>query len=333
MQLHLRSKFLGAHVLATLVAIPLLQWRPLSPAYAAPLKEGEIFIDAVVASVDEKPITLSELNDRFLPPRKLSFTEVSRDVEAVKLLEALIIEKLLEEEAASKRLSATDAEVEEYIEEVARRNKLARGDFERELVSEGGNLTAYKRQVRSDILRTKLASSFTRGGVSISDSEIDEYIEKHPELSRNGPSLKLRQILVSATDRSAEELTQRIEAAQQQLEKGTEFAEVAKQYSDGPQSQEGGLIGIVAETDLSSDVSEAVAELKDGEVSKPIQNELGIQLFKVEQRFSKDDDDDSPSAGFREEVRKTLLQAKTQEKLSSYFVTELYKNHAVDKKL
>lgn len=332
------SKSIVYKVLTVLAAfagatIPLHCWA--TPGASNPPVEvkTEVMVDAVVASVDDKPITLSELNERFVPPRKLSLEEASHDPEAAKLLETLILEKLLEEEAAAKRMSVSDADVEDYINEVARRNNLPRAEFEHELVSEGGSLPAYKRQVRLDILKTKLTSNLSRGGVSVSEKEIDEYISEHPELSHAGVSFKLRQILFATAEHPLEELEMRLRSAQKELSDGSDFNEVAKRYSDGPQAQDGGLIGIVAENDLTREVADALHSLEAGQVSKPIEAGAGIQIFKVEQRFSKDDDDDESPQAFRDEIRKSIAQQKTQDKLSSYFVTELYKNHVVDKKL
>jgi peptidyl-prolyl cis-trans isomerase SurA len=323
---------LRAHILCLLLVTPLLIQGVGSLAFASP--QGDVVIDAVVATVDDKPITLSELSARLAPPRKLSLTEAARDAEALKALDALIFEKLIEEEAVTKRITTTDSDIEDYLNEVASRNGLSRKDFEKALAAEGRTLEAYKQQVRLDILRTRLASAMTRGGVSISDKEVDEYIESHPELLQSGETVKLRQIVVSSSGRDSTALEARSAEILKALDDGEKFADVASRFSEGPHASDGGLIGIVAAKDLSEDISSAISSLDPGEWSSPVESEAGIQIFFVEQRFDgSEEGENSASDAVREEVRQSLQQQKSQEKLSSFFSNELYKNHAVDKKL
>jgi peptidyl-prolyl cis-trans isomerase SurA len=300
----------------------------------------EIVIDAVVATVDDKPITLTDLSARLTPRRKLTFQQAAQDQEAQQALDAMILEKLIEEEANSRRFSASDTEVEEYVSEVAARNKLSRTEFEKALATEGKDFASYKIQVKLDILKTKLASSMTRGGVSVSDTEIDAYIADHPNFSQAGISLRLSQILVSSTGRSQDEITARLALIDAELASGKSFGEVAKQYSDSPDAADGGSLGLIAEKDLSSEIFDAVFSLKERTYSKPIATAAGRQLFFLEQRIGRKDgdseediDEDEVKGALQAEVRKLLQQQKTQERLSSFFVTDLYKNHSVDKKL
>lgn len=313
-----------------------------TPALGKPLASDqatsqEVLIDSVIASVDDKPITLSELSGRLVPPRKLSLPEAAKDQTVLMALDALIMEKLVEAEAAQKRISASEAEVTDYIQEVARRNGLTQAAFEDALKDQGQSLDAYKQQVKADILKTKLASTISRGGTSVSESEIDDYLQTHSELGSNTASLKLRHILVSGEQRSHDEVQSRAAEVRAALEAGEAFADVAKRLSDGPHSSEGGLIGTIAEKDLSSDVLDAVTTLEAGKYSQAIEGPQGIQFFFVEERFSSTSDgtdtESSTTEARREEARRALQQQKTQSRLSSYFVGELYKNHAVDKKL
>ncbi len=295
----------------------------------------EVVLDAVVASVDEKPITLSELGNRLTPPRKLSLQELRTDAEAQKVLDALTFERVLEAEATVKRVSVVDTEVDEYINEVAARNSLSRPEFEAVLAKEGKSIAWYKRQIRTDILRTKLASTIVRGGISISDGEIDEYLSNHPSFKSEGATVKLRLITISAEGRSPEDMAARVKSVQDALESGTPFAEVATKMSDSSNSSEGGLLGVVAEKDLSGDIFDAVMSLETGKHSAPVVSDTTTQIFFVEQRFGSHDgehDQEETKAAMREEARATIQKQKSEEKLAAYFSTELLKAHSVDKK-
>lgn len=302
-----------------------------------PPQQSEIILDAVIASVDEKPITLRELNSRMTPPRKLALRDVAADTEAQKTLDALTFERILEAEAALKRVTVEDMEVEDYTNEVARRNSLSRPDFEALLAKEGKSIDWYKQQVKSDILKTKLAGNITRGGISVSETEIDEYLTNNPVVKTAGASVKLRVLTISTTGRSADEVTAKTQEVETALASGEDFGEVAKRLSDGANKEDGGSLGIIAQADLSSDVAAALHGVEAGSYTKPVSTGDAVQIFFVEERFGSDDSDDTEpdeneEKAHREEARKAIQRQKTDEKLSAYFSTEIYKNHPVDKK-
>jgi peptidyl-prolyl cis-trans isomerase SurA len=295
-----------------------------------------VVVDTVVAAVDEKPITLKELEARLSPSRKIHLRDLPGDHEAQQTLDAIIAERVFEAEASSKRVSVSDEEVEEYVNEVAARNSLSRSDFEAVLKREGKSLDWYKRQVKTEITKTKLASNITRGGVSVSEKEIDEYLSDNPSVKAEGSSLKLRIISISARDRSAEELSAKVKAVEEALDSGESFADVAKKFSDGPHAAEGGLLGVLAEKDLSSHIFDAILSVDEGSHSAPVVTDDATQFFFVEERIEAPDEDeeeeDDDSEARRDEARKAIQKRKTEERLSSYFAIELNKNHTIDKK-
>jgi peptidyl-prolyl cis-trans isomerase SurA len=319
-------------LLALLLQCPGLCFAAPSKSAAPPPKE--IVIDAVVASVDDKPITLSDLNSR-LSPRKLSMSDAAKDPEATRTLDLIITEKLMEEEAKAKRLNVNDSDVDDYIREVAQRNGLSMTDFEAALAREGTSMKTYKRQVKMDILKAKLTSSIMRGGVSVTDGEIEEYIEKHPELKRAGKNIKLHHLVVSKQGRSPEEIRAKLAQVQSALEKGENFLQVAKQFSDTGSSPDSSLIGIIPLADMSPAIAEVVAPLRAGQSSAPLETPNDLQIFFVEERLGEpgQEEQEVDAEALKEEVRQLLQKEKTQERLASYFKNDLYKNHVVDKRL
>jgi parvulin-like peptidyl-prolyl isomerase len=310
----------------------------LAGPQSAPSAPVEVVIDAVVASVDEKPITLSELQNRLSPPRKIGLQEISKDQEAQQILDSMIAERVLEAEASAKKVSVADVEVEEYINEVASRNSLSRTDFEAILKKEGKSLGWYKSQVKNEITKTKLAGTISRGGVSVSEQEIDEYLSNSPSFQSEGASVKLRLISISASDKTPEQLEEKVKAVENALASGTKFEEVARKYSEGPHSAEGGLLGVVAEKDLSSQIFDAVLAVEPGSHTKAVVSEQETQFFFVEERYKakdseEDEEDEDTLKAKREEARKAIQMRKTEEKLNSYFTVDLNKNHTVDKKI
>jgi peptidyl-prolyl cis-trans isomerase SurA len=315
----------------------------MAPCFAAPSKKSvttaqpttqELVIDAVVGAVDDKPITLSDLNTR-LAPRRLTLSEAKKDPEASLVLDQIILEKVLEEESRTKRVSVSDAEVDEYVREVMQRNGLSQEDFQAALAREGKSLAGYKQQIKIDILKAKLGSSMARGGTSVSESEIEEYIADHPELKNGGKDIKLHHLVISKEGRTPEEVKTRLMQVNSALEGGESFIEVAKRLSDTGSSGDGSLIGVIPLKDLSPAIAEAIAPLRAGQYTPPLETPMDIQIFFVEERLGNDEEgsEELDEEKLKDEVRQIIQKQKTKERLDAFFKNDLYKNHAIDKRL
>ena len=84
-----------------------------------------------------------------------------------------------------------------------------------------------------------------------------------------------RHILV-ATEAEAKEV-------QERLKKGEDFATVAKEKSKDP-SAEGGDLGFFGRGQMLKPFEDAAFSLKEGEISNPVQTQLGWHIIKVEEK-------------------------------------------------
>ena len=292
--------------------------------------EGPLLIDAIVASVDGKPITLVDLCKRLKPPRKLDLSQASSDREAQTVLNEMILEKLIYAEAESKKMQVTDSDIDNYLNEIAARNNMNRQQFESALQKENISLEKYKEDIKFDILKSRLASSYVKSNVSITDDEVEKYLDEKIGKSGEGSQIQLRQIFISASGRGRAEAKQIAEEAQKAGNSGSDFADIARKYSDGPEKEEGGSLGVIAEKDLSPDIFEIIFPLKEGEISSVVETANGYRIIKVEKRFNGESKHDERLIN---ETRSMLEKSRMEEKLMSYFMTDIYKLHSVDKKI
>ena len=292
-------------------------------------------IDAVVASVNENPITLSDIAKN--TGASLNLKSLSEDPEARVSLEKTIAEAVLKEEAKAQRVSVEKQEVDQYVLEVAKRNEMTLEQFEQALGTEGIRLDQYRKNIELEIYRSRLASRLTRDGAVVSQTEIDEFKSQNispnekERASSGEKKIKLRQILISTESQSEQEAQAKAEKIHSTLE-NKDFSKIASANSDGAQAQEGGLIGILNVRELNQLVSDAVLLLDEGEHSKVVQSPLGFHIFYVEKIFE-ESKNDSDSESLDLEAKKILQERKMQDKLHDYFRVKLLKKHAVDRKL
>ncbi len=310
----------------------------LSPA-ASVLAE-EIFLDSIVASIDDTPITLSEVEKHLSPPRRLSPAEASSDPEFARVLDALILSRLIEVEAQQRKLAVFENEINEYLEEVSKRNNMSREEFIEALKRENHSEAEYREQVKSDILKSKLAAALSRGSSAVSDAEVDTAIKEQRGDSKKqtGTVVTLRQIVISSQLHDEEDSEKLLAEVRAKLEEGEKFDDLARMYSESPERDDGGSLGALSESDLSPEIAETVNALEVGDISDMVKTDQGLHLFMLEDRSEPADEEETeslsaPSQEQREQVRAMLRQKKMESKMTEFFTTELYKLHSVDKKI
>lgn len=325
----------------TILLVPLISLF-CSPLFCLASPTAGIPIDAVIATVDEHPITLSDLGKRLSPPRKMSLSQVGSDEEARLALDRLIFEKLIHLESEKRNVHVSDDEINSYVEEVAKRNGLEISDFEAALKKEGRNLADYKEEIKLQILRSKIASNYVRATSAVTDEEVDAYIKEHNITANSQPSdvtqVRLSQILISKEKHSPEEAKKILGQISDALSEGRSFEELARKYSDSPEGAEGGSLGLIAEKDLSPEIFDATVGIVPGNVSGVITTDNGYRLVRLDERINprgeenKKESKEEVAQSVRAQVRKQLEQERLTSKMASFFESEISKLHTVEKK-
>ncbi|MCB0329478.1 MAG: peptidylprolyl isomerase, partial [Bdellovibrionales bacterium] len=247
-------------------------------------EEQEVFIDAVVASVNGVPITLTDVSKRAGGTVPHSLSEAARDEKIQLTLQQMITEQLLRAEATERRLGVSNEELNRYLERVAEQNGMTIAEFETALAEEHKTLKDYREQVEVDILRTKLAGALMREGITVGENEINQYIDEHPEYHSEGAKLKLRQILIEKREDNRESAIAQLTKIRAGIDSLESFVKAVQEYSEGAEVDDDGLIGVLSEEELSADIFDALFKLKEGSVSDVVETSGGFHLFYLEAR-------------------------------------------------
>lgn len=96
----------------------------------------------------------------------------------------------------------------------------------------------------------------------------------------------------------------------ERVNRGDEFAEVAKELSQGPSKAQGGDLGYFTKGQMVKEFEEAVFALDKGEMSEPVKTQFGWHVIKVEDKREKT----PPSFDdVKERIVAALVQRKAQE--------------------
>ncbi len=188
------------------------------------------------------------------------------------VLEQMFREEVLSRYARENRIGVTDAEVNQKIEEII--NQLAgiedENDPEKSVVAE------VTRRIRTYGEKQRILNDYLERN-NLSKAQLTETIKRELLVSKANDSIqKLEQ---DKGDKVAKEKLEKIEA---ELKAGKEFAEVAREHSDDPSSEQGGLLDFwFPRNFLDPSVAEVAFKLKVGEYSEPIKQEFGYELVQI----------------------------------------------------
>jgi len=112
---------------------------------------------------------------------------------------------------------------------------------------------------------------------AISEADIKARYEKEVAAQPPEEEVKARHILVK-TKEEAEDIIK-------QLDKGADFAKLAKEKSTGPSADKGGELGFFTKDQMVPEFSKAAFALKPGEYTKePVKTQFGWHVIQVEDK-------------------------------------------------
>ena len=196
---------------------------------------------------------------------KEDFYDTMKDRYGDQVLQEMIYEKVL-----SEKYKVTDKEVKAKVAEL----KDQMGDnFQQALASSGyNNESDLKRALKVGMLQEKAAVA----DINVKESEVKKAYEDYK------PDIKARHILVK-DKKTAEEVKQK-------LDKGGDFAKLAKEYStDTGTAEKGGDLGWFGSGEMVPAFEEAAYKLKKDEISEPVKSDYGyhvIQLLDMKEKKS-----------------------------------------------
>lgn len=264
-----------------------------SVTVAVPAASAEV-IDRIVAVVNDDIISLYELNRAMAPYaqriKAAGYPEETQREMLYKvrqdLVNQLIDQKLTDQELERSSISVSEKEVDEAIERIKEKNYYTHEEFEAALKREGYMIDEYRKQIREQILRSKLVNVKVKSKIVITDEDIRNYYETNEDEYKTVKKYHLRNILLTvslfANDREKAAIRRKMEAIVAQFRAGAPFPELARTHSQSPLAEEGGDLGAFAITDISRDLRPHIADLKAGEISDIIDTEQGFQVFYVE---------------------------------------------------
>jgi parvulin-like peptidyl-prolyl isomerase len=295
---------------------------------AAAAADAEL-VNKILATVDGEPVTAYQVKQ--FAEHNIRARQLNAPADQNQLLEAVITEKIVQKEVSDKGIVVRDEDIDRYIDSVKERNKIDDEQLKTALQAQGLTLEGYRTQIREDIQRQQLVAREIHGKVSVTPEEVQRYYEAHLSEYSTPERIEVAHILFRLSpeappDRVAA-ITAKAEEVYQRIKDGADFAEMARQYSEDPNGQQGGSLGWFKPGELLDSLEKAAASLKVGEVSEPVRTKVGLHIVKLEGRegASQKNLDD-----LADQIKQQLYNAALEERFQKWLSEDLRKGHDVE---
>jgi peptidyl-prolyl cis-trans isomerase SurA len=258
---------------------------------AGAAQAAEQLVDGIAAQVGSRIVLMSEVM-RVVGPQEAALRKAGgSEQEVAKLraeaLERLIESRLVESVVARLEVSATDAEIDQTIQQIAEMNGLTLEQLYASVVFHGMSREDYRRQIKQDLERRNVVNALLAPDVKVEERDVralyDQQFAGQPDTAN---VIRVRQILVSSGEnskRNSEQACAAAGAARERVANGEAFEEVARQVSEVA-PKDGGDLGWLPVDQLAGWMREALDPLEPGGLSELIVQPFGCSVLQLVER-------------------------------------------------
>jgi len=236
--------------------------------------------DVIVASELEHQVALviPEIRKRgmALPPR----SDLERQV-----LERMILGRLQFQKAREVGIVIDDAALTGTIANIAAQHSMTLEQLRATLKSEGVYYEDFVEDTRLKLVTTRLLAREVIANISVTEQEINRFLERESNRLIERKEVKLSHILVAVSENASAKAVKKAEAKAKDLVRrlrgGANFAQLAVRFSAGRRALEGGDLGWFPMGQVPSLAQEAARSLAPGEFTEPLRSPSGYHIIKL----------------------------------------------------
>jgi peptidyl-prolyl cis-trans isomerase C len=195
-----------------------------------------------------------------------------------------IADILLKKEADASGVEVPDEKINEQIERA--KGGLPEGmTLENALEQSGMTLEGWKADMKEQMKMQVLIEKAVANVPPVTNEDIKAFYDGNPEMFKNPESVTASHILIKSvpedTDEQKAAKIKSLEDIKAKIVAGADFAEMAKEHSEGPSNVQGGSLGTFRRGQMVPPFDQAVFSMKPGELSDIVETQFGYHLIKV----------------------------------------------------
>lgn len=324
-----KFKFLAASVLAATAVIFGACGGPGASNSANGVDPNE-----TAATVNGKAITMEEV-ERAVKQQaqgqesKLSPLELAGA--RLQVLQSLIEQEVMYQKAEKEGTVPSDEDVNAEINKRKVESRMSAEEFDRQMKQAGLDEKSFRENIKKGLAIQKLVDKVTGRIETPKDSEIEAFFKGNPDLFVKKRGVRLAAIVIDPANGGEGDTTTNDEQAslkaKEVLEKlqqpGSDFAALAREYSEDPSKFRGGDLGYLSEDELKQNYPQLAAgfmnpEFTVGRITNMVPINGKGYIFKLQERIEKEETLTLESPNVRPQITEMLVNNRKQLLAASY---------------
>jgi parvulin-like peptidyl-prolyl isomerase len=287
-----------------------------------------------VASVNGIEVTQAEVDEyiNFIlsqnPESGESLSEEDLKELEINIIDSLLVVKLLDQYAGENSITASQEEIDLQMDAIISQYG-SESAFEADLEEKNVNKSFLENELKNQILRNKIYNEATIE-VIITEEQAKQYYDENREAQFISPErIRVSHILsifpwiqddsIEENDQDKREAKDKIEFVQEQLEKGAEFGDMAREFSDDvSNSADGGDLGFITRGQMVEEFEDIAFALEVDEVSSIVETEFGYHLIKV---FDREEEGAQAFEDVKDDIATYLADLNKLEKWEEFIMS------------
>lgn len=295
---------------------------------------GSVDPNETAAKVNGKVITMEQV-DRAVkqqaPGQEAKFSDIERAGARLQVLDSLIQQEVMFQKAEKENLIPTDEEVTVEINKRKVDSRLSAEEFDKQMKQAGMDEKSFRESVKEGLAIQKLVDKVTGRIETPKDSEIEAFFKSNPDMFVKKRGVRLAAIVVDPNDSGQGDTTRSPAEAEQKTKEiltkltqpGSDFAALAREYSEDQTRLQGGDLGYLSEDDLKKNFPQLAAgfmnpEFSVGRITNAVPINGKAYIFKLQERIEKDETLTLDSPDVRPQITQLLVDNRKQLLAASY---------------
>lgn len=306
--------------------LPLILAATLGIAFQAAQAEIKP-LNRVVMEVNSSVITYSDIERTV---RELKSRNAGQNIPEEQYVQAakqrLLERALIADAARQQQIKATPSGIDDELKRRAALEHTTVENLYKKAQANGYTREAYRLEVAKDVLADYLLSDLNNN-VNINDAQINEALKSGGALPQGEPYTvyTIRRIILQAGNQAnMSAVEKRMQQIAQAIQQGSDFAAVAKRYSQEAEGANGGLHDNITDYMLPENLENLIHQMQLGQITSPQRVGTSWQIIQLVSSRTEND----PAKMQREAVRRQLVQQARQAN-QAQFVQQLQQNAVV----
>lgn len=281
-------------------------------------KDGSVTKDSsAAATINGEDILLSDLENMYNRLPETTRAQVTK----TELLDQMINEKVLMQEAEKQGLNVSQSEITDFLDKLLLQSGVSKQEFINRLNIQNITEKMVNDEIYKQLLITKLYQKEIIDKIIVTETDISYYYNDNIEEFNSGERVEASHILICHKDSlscesnlTKEEALAKINSIKSQVTKD-DFAALAKKYSQDGSAVEGGELGFFERGTMVKPFEDAAFSTNIGEISNIVETQYGFHIILVTDKKAAST---TPLSEISSEIEQIVLSEKQQDSFKTY---------------